>query len=810
MNRPLRLRTPDPLWRAIAAILIFFASADAASAEKPADVRVQLGLQGCVKVGLWAPATVESPGRAMKSASIEGLDPQGNPTRFLLNPEPGDGSAHRFRGLFLAGRLEAVPRLHVEFEDGGRLSRRVHVQARPRTQTPTQSEDVPGEMQPALRQSVLIVATVGRPEGFARLPELLRNQEDVPEGAPPSDDASPTVRVLEFDSGEFPVEQQGYDALDAVVLSGPYELDARRDAALRGWVQGGGHLIVCRGTQLDAFVAKTVERGVSAGVGSSASAASASRRSGKRLQRDALLASWLPVTVLAEARVQYLDGLVSFVAKREPIIFSGRAEVARVQNPAAGRYAAGKVLADSSAGPLIVQVPLGKGRVTFCGLNFDELPISNWTGVGALAQRLLEREIEAANTGRSSGGRLSQSGVTDLSTQLHAIQEHFPEVQRMSAWKTMGLLLFYIILIGPLDYLVVHKLLKRPKLTWITFPLLIAGSAVLIVANARELNGDRLRINEFSIVDVDAAAGTEDAARPGRQSARIETWLTLYSPDSRRYNLTVQPQPLASSSAEAGVESAVLGWSGVPEAVYGGLYRPGGVEIGPLPYTLRPDQLAADELPIRLWGSRTLSASWTGSPARLIDARLVREELGRLTGDVTHHFNAPIRDWMLVYGSTIYRPSDDEAGARIAELAPGRPFSPSQPGVSQRGLTDVLTGAFLRQRSERKTGELQTTGTMGQQDYDPTSRDPYNLLRALTFYQQIGGRKYTGLDNVPLRKYDLSPLLPMNRAILIGRIETPAARLIQTEPAGGATTELQPTRSYTFVRIVLPVLHVNE
>jgi hypothetical protein len=63
---------------------------------------------------------------------------------------------------------------------------------------------------------------------------------------------------------------------------------------------------------------------------------------------------------------------------------------------------------------------------------------------------------------------------------------------------------------------------------------------------------------------------------------------------------------------------------------------------------------------------------------------------------------------------------------------------------------------------------------------------------------------YTGLGNGALRSYDWTPLLELDRAVLIGRIHRPVMHwTIDGKP-------IEPDASATFVRLVLPVRAVRE
>jgi hypothetical protein len=83
--------------------------------------------------------------------------------------------------------------------------------------------------------------------------------------------------------------------------------------------------------------------------------------------------------------------------------------------------------------------------------------------------------------------------------------------------------------------------------------------------------------------------------------------------------------------------------------------------------------------------------------------------------------------------------------------------------------------------------------------YDPLGRDPRKVLEMATFYELIDGKTYTRLDNHGLRKHDFSPLLPLDRAVLFGRLAEPIARI----DVDGGTVESGD--SLTFVRLVMPV-----
>lgn len=592
---------------------------------------------------------------------------------------------------------------------------------------------------PALRQDVYLVATLGKPAGFE------------------TDDL---LHVVELEDGaQLPPTASGYETLDALVIAGGYDVGAERSTAIREWVRLGGHLVVAVGSEINAY-------------------------------RESPLAEWVPVRVLEEAsRLPQLSGLESFSGTNTRILFKGRQKAARL------RPQAGKVLISGLDGPLLVRAALGFGRVSFFGLDLDRPPLSSWDPISAVGRKLIVGNGDATSSeSRSGHRRLGHSGITDLATQLHAVREDFPRVRRVSTWTVMGLLFVYLVVIGPVDYLIVHRVLNRPHLTWISFPLLVLVAGCLAAWGASAANGDRLRVNQLDVVDVDAVSNT----------IRSQTWATIYSPQTRRYRVDVQANDLAYAGPNAGNNSSSavgtrprVAWYGVPENVIGGMYRPAGLELAKPSYSFAQGARRVENLPITLWSTKSLTAGWDCSDLDLIESDLESRGYGRLTGTIMHRMSAPITDWILAYRHTVYRPAVTGYNQGRPTLRPLQRWSPNGPNVRQRELNGYLTGAVAKATASREG--LAETIHVEKTPYDALSRNSDQIMRILTFHAESGGTEYTGLENNSLRTHDLSPLIEMERAVLIGRIEMQAAQI----SLNGEAVELD--RHWAYVRIVLPV-----
>lgn len=755
------------------------------------DGAVQVGFAGYVKVGRWAQVTCRKAKPLGDRANAETVDPKGRTVRYALTSESaGDGKAV-FRGFCKFGRIDASLRIRS-----------------PEASSPANVVDAGTGLRPPLKQSALLVATLGNPGGFNQLAESDDDDNDESNSSRKTF-ARPTslhdgIHVVELGSPtQLPVASLGYDALDVLVISGKYELDDRRSRALQRWIRDGGHLIFCRGSELGEFQARGArDLSVPEAAGGVPSPKQDQKAPpGTKISKEHI-SQWLPITILGQSRLSDLGGIETFAARKTTIIFSGRVRAAHILDPSKTTFGGGTVLATGFDGPLFVRVAYGFGRITFCGLDFHRPPLSNWREIGAIARRLIrEAHPNIAATRRvSANRRLAQSGITDLGTQLNTIQQEFPQIHTASAWGTMGWLLIYVLLIGPIDYLLVHRLLKRPRLTWVTFPVMIVGASFLALWDTEPLGEQRVRLNQFEIVDVDVTAK--------QQSLRVNSWLTLYSPESRRYRLSLASAELTDLAARSKPQadnstnrySARLAWNGTTENVFGGMYRTTGISFDRLNYDIAPTTASLGDLPVRIRSTASLTGSSRHDAGTLVDCRLAASPIGELSGTITHHLGTPIEDWILVYGSRIYLPTSDAT----RKIAAGTAWSLSQREITTADLRSTLTG--VRLTNEEKSDSTGTREISEQTDYDPQSRDRQQLVRIISFHELAGGKGYTGLDNYALAKLELTGLMHLQRAVLIGRVQSPATRLLrQTDNSSDEKIEIEPQQRHTFLRIVLPV-----
>lgn len=689
----------------------------------------------------------------MAQLDVEAPDPEGSIVKYPSGSIKVGEDSKELSVLFKMGRLEGTLRARL-FGDDNRViwQRTLRVSGDPDSDLPS-----------PLRQSVFLVGHLvstneaGQPQE-SRIRTRLMSDSSGQTGTGSDSATHPQIDVVDVDSHDsLPTDPAAYSSLDALFLNGRVDIDQARSQAIEQWVRSGGHLVAAVGN-----VAKTFP--------------------------TSPLAAWLPVKVTGAMQLRDLSAVESFCRQSARIMAASDEPIAAARL----KSTEGRPLIQSLDGVLLYRLPYGLGRITVLGFDIDAPQLRRWNSLGDLLRRLFDIEDVQAKRTQSTAARLTQTGINELATQLDASQDDFPSVARVTTWSVMGLLVALLLVVGPIDFLLVHKVLKRPELTWITFPVFAVLAAGLAIFWGSSSKGERLLVNQLDIVDLDAASG----------SMRSESYSLVYSPQNRRYQIGGDADPLAPPSAWSKVR---IGWHGRPESSFGGMYRAGGAEISRPGYSAEAADRGFEDLPITVWGTRPLDAEWEGSRQDLVESRLESRGPGHLGGTFRHHFPEPIDDWIVAYGRQVFRPPlDPETDVPLSRpIASGIPWSPQS--SSQRELAGYLTAARLVEVELSSTGhKINDEKRIEHADYDPLNRDPLDIMRMLSFHAMAGGTSYTGLGNGALRNFDWTPLLDLNRAVLVGRLRKP---MMHWKVDGQA---VEPEQSSTFVRVVLPVRLRNE
>ena len=273
---------------------------------------------------------------------------------------------------------------------------------------------------------------------------------------------------------------------------------------------------------------------------------------------------------------------------------------------------------EGEALPLVVQVPLGLGRITVVAFDLDASPFRDndkrpefWDWLlrkaGSEKSALAPDKYDPGSLVPGGSPTASEDGIT------YALRQHvdtFEAVPVISfGWVALFIVL-YTLLIGPVEYLFLKKIVGRLELTWITFPIIVLSVSAAAYFTAYEIKGKDLRVNKIDVIDIDVAGNRTYGS----------TWFTVFSPRIDNYTVGVEPkEPWAYGPPDAEPKPVtVVDWMGGGRVGQGGgigrSYRSYQYRIDPRGGTNQagPTANGLANVPVQVWSTKTFTANWSG------------------------------------------------------------------------------------------------------------------------------------------------------------------------------------------------------
>lgn len=572
-------------------------------------------------------------------------------------------------------------------------------------------------------------------------------------------------------SEELPTNPLGYDGVDYVALSlgsnsvwqnaNPVQKDA-----LLAWVRQGGRLVLCLSGKAE-YLADSQQfvSQVLPGI----------QITPEPLQDAAGLDTYTSVSLSLAASLNErpLVCALSRAASESPSVTVPPSPPNASIEELVGRIelAEGGV---AESVPLLVRQAVGLGQVVLVTVDLAEPAFAEWEGRPRLLATLLsaiDTNSSADKSGRRNSGRL---GYDDLSGQLRVALDHFPSVWPINFTAASLFTLAYLILIGPIDYLLLSKTGIARHWTWFTFPAILLGISGGAWWISQQAHGAQVQVNQVTLIDIDYS----------QHATRGTYWGALYSPNSQRLRLELEQGKLDWLKAETPPQQ-VLNWQGLPGTGLGGLaskqvaFGQGAASV--VGNDLKPDSGIAD-LAMHAASSKNLSGNWRGTHQLPSPGRLYLDEYGRLMGELTSPYPFDLTDCILAQREWLYRVKEWKSGQtlNIADLTP-------------LSLESRLTLQSLTDTKGRIT------------PWQKDSTEIPRILQMIMFHDTVRGTNYTGLSHRYLGQLDLSQHLKLGRAVIIGQAKESAATLaVSAQDLPDSSVEVQ-THDLTLYRLVVPV-----
>lgn len=287
--------------------------------------------------------------------------------------------------------------------------------------------------------------------------------------------AAPAVVPLTI--ADLPERAEGWAALDRLVWQDvdSNQLSAAQLEALRRWIAAGGRLVIVGG---------------SAGIGT---------------------LSAIPDDLLPYRPTATVDIDPSLLTSLIGPLPTGAADLPAM----GGELSRGRALARSGDRVVAAELPFGGGRITVYG--FD--PTTAWLAKTPAVESMWRATLPP----RAGDGTL----LADDSQLVQAVYQ----LPALALPPTSGLLIIigaYIVIVGPINYLVLRRLDRR-ELAWVTTPILVAVFAVAAFGFGSFLRGTDVVVNEIAVV-----RGANDATE-----ASAQVWFGIFSPTRTTYQVLV-------------------------------------------------------------------------------------------------------------------------------------------------------------------------------------------------------------------------------------------------------------------------------
>ena len=439
--------------------------------------------------------------------------------------------------------------------------------------------------------------------------------------------AAGRAAVAQLNLEALPPDPLGWEGLDVLVLTDvdTTVLSDEQRRALETWVIHGGHLVVGGGPG----AARTV-----AGV-----------------------ADLLPVTVEA---TRFVDDLTALGERWGVPVARGPYAVSEVA------LREGEILLEQEQEQgdgqrdlvLLARRAHGAGTVDFLAFDAGLNPFARWDDNWRLWDLIVQADSATVPRLVVRNGDSAHNAVSNI-----------PGLKPPSMLQILVFMLAYTLLIGPVNYFVLHKLDRR-ELAWVTIPALIVGFTACAYLTGFQIRGATTIVHRLAAVYVPQ----------GGVVGRVSAAVGLFSPRRTTYDVRL-----------AGAGAREMPGDGSA----GDLARP--------PYFVaQPDGLTLTGLRVDVGGIGSFVSEGYADVATVdADLRLVTSSSGhvRMAGTIRNGGPA-LKEAVLIAGDQEQRLGDVEAGGHV-DVDLGYNYNPGQTDTAEQILGQSLLGPDLEWQRRR-------------------------------------------------------------------------------------------------------------
>jgi hypothetical protein len=311
----------------------------------------------------------------------------------------------------------------------------------------------------------------------------------------------------------FPDNPLVLEGMDCLYLNSEKAVDLSpgQVSAITDWVNAGGHLVIGVEQAADVNALPWLKELYPCDISGVRTVAAHAE-----LHQWLTSTPWFGAEIASGARAELFNTNPFQDTSEDPAFEANELQVV------VGRVRKGEVLARMADGPLMVSASQGWGRVTGLLFSPEREPFRSWKHLPKFWAKLAGVPPGLyGNMDYMQGGGWSTDAV--FGAMIDSRQVH-----KLPVGWLLVLLVVYLVVIGPLDQYWLKRI-RRPMLTWITFPCYVALFSGLIYAIGYKLRAGESEWNELHVVDAVGA--------PERNTLRGRSYLSIYSPSNQRFSL---------------------------------------------------------------------------------------------------------------------------------------------------------------------------------------------------------------------------------------------------------------------------------
>lgn len=199
---------------------------------------------------------------------------------------------------------------------------------------------------------------------------------------------------------------------------------------------------------------------------------------------------------------------------------------------AIGAIRDGEALVSVGDVPIMIASRQGRGRVTALMFSPEREPFRSWKNLPSFWSRLVEVPPEMFVSNNNNNNNNVMRGGWSIDGVFGAMVDS-KQVRKLPVEWLLLLLIVYLLVIGPFDQYWLKRI-RRPMLTWVTFPCYVVLFSLLIYFIGYRLRAGETEWNELHLVDV--------LLKGDGAELRGHTYASVYSPVNATYKIESQQE----------------------------------------------------------------------------------------------------------------------------------------------------------------------------------------------------------------------------------------------------------------------------